>query len=240
MNQTNQLTTNNSPGLNRAGWKRIVVVLTTYAIIFGAMFLAAGTSKWPLGLIYAVITLLICLTAGIWAARKNPEIINERGRKSEDTKSWDKIFAAVYAPMLFLIPAVAGLDYRFDWSGSISQNASFLSYIGIIPALILPYWAMAENKFLTTTVRLQKERGQYVVSTGPYRFVRHPMYTGAILAHLLAPLALGSWWAFIPGGFATIALIIRTALEDKTLQQELPGYLEFTQKTRYRLFPGIW
>lgn len=240
MNQTNQLITNDAASLNRAGRKRIVVVLTTYAIIFGVMFLSAGTLNWLLAWVYTVITVLSFLTVGMWAARKNPEIINERGRKPENTKSWDKVFGAIYAPMLFLIPAIAGLDFRYGWSGNISQNISIFSYIGIIPALILPYLAMAENKFLTTTVRLQEERGHYVVSTGPYRFVRHPMYTGAILAHLLTPLALGSWWAFVPGGIATLALIIRTALEDKTLQQELPGYQEYTQKTRYRLFPGIW
>lgn len=240
MTQVNQTVPNKSPGLNEAGRKRIIVVLTTYVVLFGAMFLAAGTFNWLLAIMYAAINILSFFTFGMWAARKNPEIINERGQKSENTKSWDKIFGAIYGPMLFLIPVMAGLDFRFDWSSSIPQNVSILSYIGIIPALILPYLAMAENKFLTTTVRLQEERGHYVITTGPYRLVRHPMYTGAILSHLLTPLALGSWWAFIPGVIATVALIIRTALEDKTLQLELPGYREFTHKTRYRLFPGIW
>jgi protein-S-isoprenylcysteine O-methyltransferase Ste14 len=240
MQHSNNLRTNTDAQLNSAGRKRIVVVLTTYALIFGMMFLAAGTLMWPLAIIYSITTILSFFTIGIWAARKNPGIVNERGKKAENTKPWDKIFSAFYAPMLFLIPAMAGLDFRFGWTSSIAQNISFLSYIGIIPALILPYLAMAENKFLTTTVRLQEERGHYVVSTGPYRFVRHPMYTGAIIAHLLTPIALGSWWAMIPGGIASLALIIRTALEDKTLQEELPGYKAFTQKTKFRLFPGIW
>lgn len=141
--------------------------------------------------------------------------------------------------MLILTLVVAGFDFRFGWS-AVPLPVIILAYIGVIPGLILPYWAMLVNKFLVPTVRLQEERDQYVVQDGPYRFVRHPMYTGVVLTFLTMPLALGSWWAFIPGGIALLAIIVRTALEDKTLQNELPGYVSYTKSTRYRLIPGVW
>lgn len=99
---------------------------------------------------------------------------------------------------------------------------------------------MAVNPFLVTTVRLQEERGQYVVKSGPYRFVRHPMYTGAVFLALASPLLLGSWWMFVPEGIAAAAIIGRTVLEDRTLQAELSGYAEYARQIRYRLLPGVW
>ncbi len=99
---------------------------------------------------------------------------------------------------------------------------------------------MLVNAFLVTTVRIQEERGHRVVTNGPYRFLRHPTYVGAILFTWGGPLLLGSWWALIPGTIAVIAFVVRTYLEDRTLQAELPGYQEYTQQVRYRLLPGVW
>ncbi len=101
-------------------------------------------------------------------------------------------------------------------------------------------WATGSNAFFSLTVRIQKERGQAVVEGGPYRFVRHPSYVGGILFELAAPIMLGSWWALIPGGLDAVLFVIRTALEDKTLQAELDGYPAYTERTRYRLVPGVW
>ena len=101
-------------------------------------------------------------------------------------------------------------------------------------------WATGSNAFFSLTVRIQKERSHAVATGGPYRFVRHPSYAGGILFELAAPIMLGSWWALIPGGLNAILFVIRTALEDKTLQAELDGYQEYAQRTRYRVLPGIW
>ncbi|MCA9928322.1 MAG: isoprenylcysteine carboxylmethyltransferase family protein [Anaerolineales bacterium] len=227
------------PQLEDAGKRRIATVILTFAIIYSLMFWAAGSLKWAAAWVFVIISVLNTLTIGIYVAWRNPELINERGRKSDKTKSWDKIFSAVFAPMIFLTPITAGFDFRFSWS-DMPMIITILAYIGVMPGLILPYWAMLANKFLVTTVRLQEERDQYVVQNGPYRFVRHPMYTGAVLTYLTMPLALGSWWALIPGGIAIVSIIVRTALEDKTLQNELPGYTEYAKNTRYRLIPGLW
>ena len=227
------------PKLEKAGKQRIVVIIVYMAAAWTLMFLGAGTLDWPTAWIFVALQTAVFLTLGLYVIRVNPEIINERGRKSDKTKSWDKVFAWVYAPQIILMPLIAGLDHRYGWSTPVSgwQIAGFIS---LIPGFSLPYWAMMVNDFLTVTVRLQKERGHRPVTHGPYRFVRHPMYVGAILGFIGTPLLLGTWWALIPGGIAVVAMIVRTALEDRTLQAELPGYADYAQRTRYRLLPGIW
>lgn len=225
--------------LERTGKKRIVVVITYMVIVWAILFAAAGTFDFPAAWAFIALQATTFLGIGLYVARINPEIINERGRKSDKTKSWDKIFAAVYAPQVLLMPLLAGLDYRFGWSTP-NLNWQIVGALCLVPGFSLPYWAMMVNKFLTTTVRLQEERGQYAVKAGPYRFVRHPMYVGAILGYIGTPLLLGTWWAMLSAGIAIVALIVRTALEDKTLQAELPGYADYAQHTRYRLLPGIW
>jgi protein-S-isoprenylcysteine O-methyltransferase Ste14 len=227
------------PKLEKAGKQRIIVVIVYLAVAWALIFLGAGTVDWPAAWIFVVLQTAVFLTLGLYVIRVNPEIINERGRKSDKTKSWDKIFAWVYAPQVLLMPIIAGLDHRFGWSTPV-LGWQIIGAVSLIPGFSLPYWAMMVNDFLTVTVRLQEERGQRPVTHGPYRFVRHPMYVGAILGFIGTPLLLGMWWALIPGGIAVAALIVRTALEDKTLQAELPGYADYAQRTRYRLLPGIW
>jgi protein-S-isoprenylcysteine O-methyltransferase Ste14 len=225
--------------LDAAGKKRLGVVVSFMALTWAILFLAAGSWRWLAAWLFVGLQAAIFLLMGLWVVRRNPGVINERGRKSDKTKGWDKVVGLVYAPQLFLLPLVAGLDYRYGWAAVplIWQIAAFLL---LVPAMAFPYWAMAVNDFLVTTVRLQEERGHYVVTTGPYRAVRHPMYVGAILTMLCTALALGSWWALLPGGVASLAMVARTALEDRMLQAELPGYAAYAQQTRYRLLPGVW
>ena len=223
--------------LNKYGRKRIIVI-TLYVCIEAAVLMwAAGTLRWPEAWIYFGLRIGSMAIASFFIVRKNANIINKRGQKLDNTKSWDKWFGAVYTLTILLFPIIAGLDYRYGWS-TMALIWQMVGFVGLIPAMILPYWAMAENRHLYTTVRL--EEGQQVMKTGPYQYVRHPMYSGALLYVLFAPLLLGSWWAFVPNGIAAISLLVRTALEDRTLQEELPGYAEFTEETRYRLLPGIW
>jgi protein-S-isoprenylcysteine O-methyltransferase Ste14 len=135
---------------------------------------------------------------------------------------------------------VAGLDVRNGWSAGIGLPVQ----IGMLGVILLGHglvvWATASNAYFSQIVRVQTERGHRVASGGPYRIVRHPSYIGVILVYIATALALGSWWALIPGGVCAVLMVVRTALEDRTLLAELPGYTEYAEQTRYRLIPGLW
>ena len=135
---------------------------------------------------------------------------------------------------------VAGLDVRYRWSSGIGPVMQIAAMLIVIAGYALVVWATGVNAFFSQVVRIQSERGHTVVSSGPYRNVRHPAYVGMLLVVLGAPIMLGSWWALIPGAISAVLMIVRTALEDRTLQAELPGYHDFAQHTRYRLLPGVW
>jgi len=135
---------------------------------------------------------------------------------------------------------VAGLDERFGWSHQITPVIHLigLTFYGLGQGLFS--WAMASNKNFSTAVRIQMDRGHTVATSGPYRYIRHPGYMGYIVSSLGMALALGSLWAIIPAGLIACFLVVRTVLEDRTLQDELPGYKDYAQGVRYRLLPGIW
>jgi len=135
---------------------------------------------------------------------------------------------------------VAGLDVRFGWARDPSVAWHLAGAIVLAVGLEVTSWAMLANAYFSTAVRIQSDRGQTVCTTGPYRFVRHPGYVGVILQCISAPILLGSLWALIPGITATVLIVIRTSLEDRTLQAELTGYQDYVRKVRYRLVPGIW
>ncbi|MEW6651061.1 MAG: isoprenylcysteine carboxylmethyltransferase family protein, partial [Chloroflexota bacterium] len=154
---------------------------------------------------------------------------------------WDKIVAGLWSLAQFLaLPLAAGLDARFGTTPEFANSVHIAGAFLFAAGLGLFGWAMITNAYFSTIVRIQSERGHKVCRSGPYRFVRHPGYVGALFQSFGVPLLLGSLWALIPGILAATAMVIRTSLEDRTLQSELPGYLEYTQDVRYRLFPGIW
>ena len=126
------------------------------------------------------------------------------------------------------------------WTSPFSWLANLIAILMIILGYILGSWALLENRFFSGVVRIQKDRGHHVISSGPYHFIRHPGYAATLWAYLFTPLLLDSAWAFIPGFLLIGVLVIRTALEDQTLHEELPGYKDYARKTRYRLLPGIW
>ncbi len=227
--------------LDKDGKRRLIFILALLVVEVLILFGAAGSFNWPAAWLYIGMRMLATLAFSIYIVRTNPEVINERGRnKSGETKPWDKVFFLIYSPTLFIAPLVAGLDaVRFGWS-QVPFTWQVAGAVLLIPALILPYWAMAVNPFLVTTVRIQDKRGQYVVDVGPYRLVRHPMYSGVLLMAIAAPLLLGSIWMFVPTGIGALATTVRTYLEDRTLQVELPGYKNYTKRTRFRLVPGLW
>jgi protein-S-isoprenylcysteine O-methyltransferase Ste14 len=170
-------------------------------------------------------------------------LIAERARftSAEGIKSWDKVLVliiGIIGPLAVFL--VAGLDERNAWSPEVALALQIAAIVPFILGAALATWAMLENPFFSSVVRIQKERGQSVISSGPYRFVRHPSYSGSILSWLVTPVMLGTLWAFIPAILIIVLLVIRTALEDRTLQAELNGYADYARQTRYRLLPGVW
>jgi len=211
---------------------------------YGAiLFLAVGRLDWVWGWVFLGLLAAILISHVLILVPINPELLAERSRgiRQEGAKSWDKwvaFFAAGTGTAVSWI--VAGLDVRFQWSASMPLALHIGGLIGSVLGWALFMWAMGANAFFSEAVRIQEERGHTVVTDGPYRYVRHPGYVGAILALLATPLLLGSLWALIPAGLAATGYVVRTGLEDKTLQEELDGYAEYAQRVRYRLLPGIW
>jgi protein-S-isoprenylcysteine O-methyltransferase Ste14 len=202
----------------------------------------SGQWGWLEAWIYAIVSSLTFIVSRIIAGRRHPDLIAERARflEAKDTKPWDKILAPLLGLGSILILVVAGLDKYYGWSPGFSLGIKLLALAVLLCGYIFSSAAIVENRFFSGTVRIQRERGHHVVSGGPYRFVRHPGYAGALWGYLAIPLLLDSIWAFVPALLLIGVLVLRTALEDQTLQEELPGYKEFARKTRYRLFPGIW
>lgn len=241
MSNLNSLQTGaNKPGLNQAGINRLIQVLGSTGMIGVLMFLAAGRLDWMSAWVFLALGTLVFLTAGLYVVRKNPEVVNERGRGAQGAKTWDRILTLIYAVFVLAIYLVAGLDAgRFQWS-VMPVTVQGLGGIGFVVGMLLIYWAMLANPFLAQVVRIQDERGHQTVSSGPYRYVRHPMYMGILVGYGATPLLLGSWLALIPFAIMSALLLLRTSLEDKTLLAELPGYSEYARRVRYRLVPGVW
>lgn len=188
-----------------------------------------------LGLYFFVVGGLL-----IWLKKNDPELLKERRSVRKDVKSWDKKIILAYTVFLLIMLVLAGLDaVRFRWS-RVPLVWKAIGYIGFIPAVTLGFWAFKQNTYLAQYVRIQKDRGHRVITTGPYEYVRHPMYVGVILFILCSPLVLGSLYSFIPALIIVILFIIRTSLEDKTLQEELEGYQEYAKRVRYKLIPRIF
>lgn len=210
------------------------------AVLF---FLVAGRTDINRAWLWAIVTLLYYVAGMMVILKVNPRLFNERGswNKKKDTKIWDKILLKIFGTIgVYLHVLLIALDVgRFGWS--------HLSPWLILPGMILytgsfnlVYWAMAENTHFETTVRIQHERNHQVITTGPYRLVRHPGYAGLIMANFGSTMILGSMYGFITAFATLIVLLIRTWLEDRTLTAELDGYQAYRDEVKYRLFPLIW
>ena len=173
--------------------------------------------------------------------RGNPDLLQERQQPGEGAKRWDRALLSIYILVVLAIFVLAGLDVgRFHWSDGVPLWLQIAGLAVFVISFAFDIWAMAVNDFYSRVVRIQEDRGQYVVADGPYRFVRHPSYAGGIVSWMCTALTLGSWWALLPAALVGLVLVVRTALEDRSLHQELPGYSEYAQQTRYRLLPGVW
>lgn len=224
----------------------ITILKTTMKVIIGIIVLllllfgSAGTIYWIEAWILIIIYFIYVLGSFIWLKKNNPELLKERTSRRNEGKWWDKIILTIYTILLMFMLVICGIDaVRFHWS-NLPLILKIIGFIGYIPSVIIIFLTIKENAYLSEVVRIQKDRSQQVVKTGPYKYVRHPMYSGIILMILFTPFALGSFIALIFSGLIIILFIIRTYLEDKTLQNELPGYKEYIKKVRYRLVPGLW
>jgi protein-S-isoprenylcysteine O-methyltransferase Ste14 len=220
---------------------RYAIRETLGIVVMGvALFWSAGTFNWwPAWAVIAVMSAWIIATA-IVILRFNPGLLAERLGPRKGAKLWDTAIMSILGLTQLARYIVAGLDQRFGWTGGFSLVAQIVALIICTLGYALFVWANASNSFFSQIVRIQSERGHYVEKGGPYRFLRHPGYLGAILFELAVPILLASWGALIISWFNAMLLILRTALEDRTLQAELSGYVDYARQVRHRLVPGIW
>ena len=219
---------------------RIVLGSIQVVALVVVWFWIAGRVDWIQAWIMIVV-FMIYLIVLVWRlSRIDPALMRERGQRAEDVEPWDRVVIGVYVVLLVVLFVAAALDGgRFRWS-VVPVWVQALGWMLICAAGAIVWHVMGINTYLSSYVRLQEDRGQVVVKDGLYGFVRHPMYAGIVLAFLGLPLALGSWWALIPGALIDAVFVYRTAREDRTLQEGLEGYAEYAHEVRYRLFPGVW
>jgi protein-S-isoprenylcysteine O-methyltransferase Ste14 len=226
---------------SQASTKAALVCLAVAAVVVlaGLVFVLARRLDWTLGWIYVGLMAaglainLVCLL------RWNPELIARRMWFGEGTKRWDVVWSVLASPLAIAVFVVAWLEAR-EGVGSAPGVAWLVGMALLAPSWALIVWSMAVNPFFEKTVRIQTDRGHRVIDSGPYARVRHPGYVGFSGWLLSTPLLLGSAWAAIPAVLFLVGLVIRTALEDRMLQAELPGYSEYAARVRFRLIPGLW
>jgi protein-S-isoprenylcysteine O-methyltransferase Ste14 len=191
---------------------------------------------------YAIIYILTFAISRLLAARRHPDIVAERARflQHENTQTWDQKLIPLLGLVGILVMVVCGLDELLGWSPELSLALKMIALVIILAGHVLGTYALMENRYFSGTVRLQTDRGQQVVSSGPYQWIRHPGYAGALLAYLATPLFLDSIWAYLPTSLLMALFMLRTALEDRFLQDELAGYRDYANRVRYRLIPGVW
>jgi protein-S-isoprenylcysteine O-methyltransferase Ste14 len=215
-------------------------ILFMFIVMGLELFLGAGTLDWMWAWVYLGINLVSVTINAVFMLRTSPETIAERA-KPKEVKDWDKLIGGLWLMgQYFLVPLIAGLDMRFGWTSEYAVVWHIMGALVYALSLGLTGWAMISNAFFSTAVRIQSDRGQQVCKSGPYHYVRHPGYVGFFLQALSAPILLGSLWALLFAIPAGVLMIIRTALEDRMLQEELPGYNEYMREVKYRLLPWVW
>ena len=221
-------------------WMRLIGI---YLLIPLILWISGWDFGWWQQWIFSLLIFIAGIGGRIWAERRHPGLLAERARfdRAPDVKPWDKVLAPLMAVSIsFPLVIVAGLDHRFGWSSVFPIWLNITGFILIVLGYAFAVWALVENRFFSATVRIQTDRGHVVCDSGPYRIVRHPGYVGNILPLPGIVLALGSVWTLIPAAVGLILIVIRTALEDRTLQEELPGYRDYARRVHYRLIPGIY
>ena len=214
-----------------------------YLLIPLILLICGGDLGWWQAWLYSLLILAAGIGGRWWAEHRHPGLMAERQNieNIRNAKAWDKVLAPLMALSVgYPMVIVAGLDHRYNWSSEFPPRLIAIGFILVLLGYAFATWALAENRFFSSVVRIQADRGHAVCDSGPYRFVRHPGYAGNILALFGIVLALGSVWTLIPAAVASIITVTRTALEDRTLQEELPGYRGYARHVRYRLIPRIY
>ncbi|MHC5059539.1 MAG: methyltransferase family protein [Planctomycetota bacterium] len=228
--------------LKASGIRYIVGTFLGPFILTALLFYAAGRTNIPRAWLCLAVSLTGMFGGIIVVAAHNPELVNHRGgwKKKKDTKLWDKFWVPIYGITAYYVPYfVIGLDLK-DSAPNLGILFAVLGSALFIAGSILLHWAMLVNTHFEVTVRIQKDREHKVITAGPYKFVRHPGYVGAILWALSPPLIVGSAVALIPAAIAAGLLIVRTILEDRMLRRKLDGYDEYAATVKYKLFPWLW
>ena len=222
--------------------RRLVIQNTVWIVTLGALlFVPAGTLRWRAAWLFLATLGGLGILGGLWFSKINPGLLAERMQPmmQKDQPAADKIFMMVLGPVAMIWLIVMGLDQRYQWS-DMSSGFQVLGFALFILSIAISFWVMRENTFAAPVVKIQAGRGHHVISTGPYAFVRHPMYSGVMFFFLGVSLLLGSWW-----GAAITPIFIglfagRAVIEERTLVAGLPGYRDYIGQVRYRLVPGIW
>jgi protein-S-isoprenylcysteine O-methyltransferase Ste14 len=213
-----------------------------WIVAMGALlFVPAGTLRWPAAWVFLATMAVISLSAGSWLARTDPELLAERMRLTakDEQPAADKLFVLVIGGAFLIWFVAIGLDHRISGSDfPIVSQALGLALLLVSTVFIM--WVMRENSFAAPLVKVQHERGHHVVSTGPYAWVRHPMYSGAVLFFIGIALLLGSAWGLAASPLFAVLFGIRAGIEERTLIAGLPGYDDYISRVRYRLLPGVW
>ncbi len=240
------MTTNeSSPAAKAVGITPVAAIRFALVVLLQPLilFISAGRADWLMGWLYLGLFTFLSLGSRVLVQRKNPDLITERAGSMdrEDVSPADKFLVsliAIFGPIVVLL--VAGLDHRFGWTHPLPPLVPWIALFLAALGILLGTWAMLENRYFSAVVRIQKDRKQTVVSTGPYRFVRHPSYIGGVVVFLCIPFILNSYWALIPAGVIIAGYLIRTAMEDRKLRAELEGYSDYARRVAWRWIPGIW
>ena len=226
--------------VTRRQWVRLVSVYLLFPLM---LFICAGDLGWWQAWLYSMLILFAGIGGRIWAEQRHPGLTSERQNidNIQNAKPWDKVLAPLMAVTIgFPLVIVAGLDHRYSWSSEFPLWLIVIGFILVSLGYAFAAWAMTENRFFSSVVRIQTDRGHAVCDSGPYRFVRHPGYAGNVFALIGIVLALESVWTLIPAAVALFIAVVRTVLEDQNLRDELQGYRDYARRVRYRLIPGIY
>ncbi len=229
-----------SPELKKGVLRRFGQLALQLVLTGALLFACAGSVAWVQGWLYLATAVASMGLLAVWVLPRSPEVIAERGRLHKDTATFDKVLLPIYTLCSGAVYVVGALDNgRYGWA-PLSWQLSLAGVALMLASAVPVGGAMLANKHLSTTVHLEPAGRHELATTGPYSVVRHPMYAAALVQHPAIALVLGSAWALVPAAAAWLVIVVRTALEDRKLRKELPGYEEYARQTKYRLLPGLW
>jgi protein-S-isoprenylcysteine O-methyltransferase Ste14 len=227
------------PKLNKHGLRMVIREYISRFFFLTILLLAAGDTDWPRAWAFFILVLLTTILFHLLVVGPEPDLYNERGQIKGKVAAWDKRWLIGYAFLSYILLLVIGLDKRFGWSYS-GDSWMIPGALLVIASNLMAAWSMRVNRFFSSVVRIQADRGHKVCSEGPYSVIRHPGYAAVSLYFLGVPLFLGSWIGFIPASVCILWYAVRILYEENVLVEGLDGYKEYTQKVKYRLIPGVW